>query len=479
MGTTHSNNKEGEGMRALVLLLGVLGWLSACSPAKDDPIPFDMSHIEEEGLVVLTRNAPTTYFIDRDENPVGFEHDVVQDFARYLGVEVHFKQYDSIKDIQEALAQGEGHLAAAGLTELESRSERFEVGPRYYQVQPYVVCRRNGPQPKRLEDLTEVSLLVTGESSYVELLEQLKANQEPELRWNVAEDLTTEQILEKVWREEVDCTVADDNIFAINRRYFPELTEAFPLSDTPNYLVWLLPKGATELKDALFEWYEDANDEARITFYAARYFAHVENFDYVDVATFVRRISSRLPKYEALFRDAAAKYHLDWRLLAAQAYQESHWDPSARSPTGVRGIMMLTQSTAKELGVYNRLDPEQSIEAGARYLANLRDRLPETIEEPHRTWMALAAYNIGMGHLLDARALTERLGLDPDNWFDLQQALPKLSQPQYYRTLRFGYARGGEPVQYLSRIRNYEDILHQQLKIRELEREQKTQASNP
>lgn len=455
-------------MRPLAIMLCCIGLLSACSNSEDyERVAQDMESIHEHGLVVLTRNAPTTYFIDREEQEVGFEHDIVQDFAHYLGIEARFKTYGSIKEVQDALERGEGHLAAAGLTELESRTERFETGPRYYQVQQYVVCRRNGPQPKRLADLAEVSLLVTGDSSYNEQLEALKASEEPELRWNVADDLTTEQILEKVWRQEVDCTIADDNIFSINRRYFPELVEAFPLNTTPEYLVWLMPKGTKDLKDALNEWYQDANDEARITLYAARYYAHVENFDYVDVATFVRRIKERLPQYEQAFKEAGDKYELDWRLLAAQAYQESHWNPNARSPTGVRGIMMLTQNTAKELGVYNRLDPWQSIDGGARYLANLRSRLPESIEEPHRSWMALAAYNIGMGHLHDARALTERLGLDPNNWFDLQQALPKLSQPQYYRTLRFGYARGGEPVQYLARIRNYEDILLQQLDARE------------
>jgi len=455
-------------MRLLAIMMLCIGLLSACSSSEDyERVAQDIDSIHEHGLVVLTRNAPTTYFIDREEQEAGFEHDIVQDFARYLGVEPRFKTYESIKEVLDALERGEGHLAAAGLTELESRTERFETGPRYYQVQQYVVCRRNGPQPKRLADLAEVSLLITSDSSYNEQLEALKASDAPELRWNVADGLTTEQILEKVWRQEVDCTIADDNIFSINRRYFPELVEAFPLNTTPDHLVWLMPKGTKELKDALYEWYQDANDEARITLYAARYYAHVENFDYVDVATFVRRIKERLPTYEQAFKEAGEKYDLDWRLLAAQAYQESHWNPNARSPTGVRGIMMLTQNTAKELGVYNRLDPWQSIDGGARYLANLRNRLPESIEEPHRSWMALAAYNIGMGHLHDARALTERLGLDPNNWFDLQQALPKLSQPHYYRTLRFGYARGGEPVQYLARIRNYEDILQVQLDARE------------
>jgi len=260
--------------------------------------------------------------------------------------------------------------------------------------------------------------------------------------------------------------VADSNIFAINRRYFPELVMMFPLNE-PEDLAWLLPQGADARGVAITGWYHQANESSFITQVAARYYAHVEIFDYVDIARFVRRIQERLPEHETLFRQAADEYGFDWRLLAAQAYQESHWNPAARSPTGVRGIMMLTLRTAGEVGVTNRLDPAQSIMGGARYLANLRERLPESIEEPHRTWIALAAYNVGLGHVRDARVLAERLGRNPDSWIDLRGVLPKLSQPEHYRSLRYGYARGSEPVQYVRRIRNYEDILHQQLAMAE------------
>ncbi|MFN2350041.1 MAG: transglycosylase SLT domain-containing protein, partial [Thioalkalivibrio sp.] len=169
------------------------------------------------------------------------------------------------------------------------------------------------------------------------------------------------------------------------------------------------------------------------------------------------------PRFRPLFETAAASHEVRWTLLAAQSYQESHWDPAARSPTGVRGLMMLTQPTAAELGVTNRLDPAQSINGGARYLADLRRRLPETIQEPDRTWIALAAYNVGMGHVFDARGLARDLGRNPDSWVEFREVLPLLAQPRYHRKLRYGYARGTEPVEYVRRIRNYEDILIQAL----------------
>ena len=150
-------------------------------------------------------------------------------------------------------------------------------------------------------------------------------------------------------------------------------------------------------------------------------------------------------------------------LLAAQAYQESHWNRRAKSPTGVRGIMMLTLTTAKEMGVESRLDAAQSIMGGAKYLYQQQKRIPESVTGQDRWWQALAAYNVGMGHLNDARMLARKLDLDPDNWLELRGVLPLLSQKKYYSELKYGRARGTEPVTYVNRVRNYQNILHAQI----------------
>jgi membrane-bound lytic murein transglycosylase F len=190
---------------------------------------------------------------------------------------------------------------------------------------------------------------------------------------------------------------------------------------------------------------------------------NVGEFDYVDMRTFVRRMKSRMPKLVPLFKKAEEKYGIPWTLLAAQAYQESHWNRRAKSPTGVRGIMMLTLTTAKEMGVESRLNAEQSIMGGAKYLSRLEARVPDSVQGEDRWWYALAAYNIGMGHLHDARALADDLDLNPDNWRDLKGVLPLLSQKKYYKKLKYGYARGAEPVSYVRQIRNYQNILHAQV----------------
>ncbi|MBT8143474.1 MAG: transglycosylase SLT domain-containing protein, partial [Gammaproteobacteria bacterium] len=190
-----------------------------------------------------------------------------------------------------------------------------------------------------------------------------------------------------------------------------------------------------------------------------KYYGYRGEFDYVGTRRFLRHVESRLPQYQEMFDEAAERVDVDWKLLAAVGYQESHWNPDAVSPTGVRGLMMLTRATAGQLGIENRRDPEASISGGARYLVRVRSKIPERIPEPDRTYMALAAYNVGFGHLEDARVLTQRFGKDPDLWKDVREHLPLLAQRKYYTTVRRGYARGWEPVLYVDNIRRYYDLL--------------------
>ncbi len=189
-------------------------------------------------------------------------------------------------------------------------------------------------------------------------------------------------------------------------------------------------------------------------------FTHTQtDLPWYDIQRFQYHIQTRLPLYREQFEEVSKQYGLPWTLLAAQAYQESRWDRHAKSPTGVRGLMMLTRDTASSLGIENRLDPHKSIEGGARYFAYLKNQVHENIVHRDRTWMALAAYNVGMGHIKDAQRLAERMDKNPYSWKDLRTVLPLLAKKQYYKSLRYGYARGWEPVQYVKRIRAYHALL--------------------
>lgn len=416
-----------------------------------------VSRIKKRGkLVVLMRNTPTIYF-EGPEGPKGFEYDLVSEFASYLGVKLQVKLYDNVRELLNAIEAGEGDLASGAISRTDDRQEKYIFGPDYYTVQQLVVYRKGAKSPESIEDLSEYELEVIAESSYEERLNELKTEY-PALKWKVAEDRSTEELLQEVWRGGLDCTIADQNIVAVNRRYFPGLEVAFPISEESS-LAWVVNKEAEALAGLLEQWLDEFENAGGLVSLRDKYYSYTEIYDFVDLREFHKRIDWRLPTYRGWFEEAAEKYHLPWTLLAAQAYQESHWNSRAKSPTGVRGLMMLTQMTAKSVSVTNRLDPYQSIIGGAKYLAKLTKRLPENVHELDRIKFALAAYNVGMGHLKDAQILAEQLGYESDSWRDLEKVFPLLTQKKYYSKLPHGYARGTEPVRYVSRIIDYQNIL--------------------
>ncbi len=417
-----------------------------------------LERIQQRGtLVVLTRNAPTTYYIGRDGQPTGPEYDMVRAYAHSIGVKPKFVIKRSVAGLLHALAEGKGDLVAAGITVTPPRKKQFDFGPPYQQIRQQVVCRRDGTIPADVDDLAKVDLEVIADSSYVTRLKALRKTH-PDLHWRTNASVGTEQLLRKVWKAQLDCTIADSDIVAINRRFFPNLKVAFDLTRSQS-LAWVLPHGSDKLRHSLDDWLQDYREQGALKRLMAHYYAHVKVFDYVDTRTYVRRIESRYPEYQSLFEKAGDTWDVSPILLAAQAYQESHWDPHATSPTGVRGMMMLTRNTAASLGVDNRLNPAASIKGGAEYLAHMRQSLKDPDALEGRIWFALAAYNIGLAHLRDARELTRQLGKDPDRWSDVATVLPLLSERRYYSKLPHGYARGLEPVRYVTRIRNYADIL--------------------
>lgn len=440
-----------------VLALAGCGQPDGASPARE------LADIKASGkLIVLTRNAPTTWYIGRDGEPAGPEYDMVSAFAEHLGVDVDIRVLDTVPEILAALEAGEGDLAAAGLTILDERKARFRFGPAYQDVTQQVVCRRDNVQPEEPTDLVGLNIKVLAQTSYAARLAELRDGKHPDLAWTETDDQTTEQLMQAVWEGDIDCTVADSNIVDINRRYFPELISPMNLAASQE-LGWAMPRDAKQLQKTVRDWFEDYKESGRLAATQDYYYGFFQAFDYVDIRTYIRRIDERFPKYRGYFKAAAEQYGLSYLTLAAQGYQESHWHAKATSPTGVRGIMMLTRSTAQAMGVKDRLDPKQSIFGGAKYLARMKERFDDQVTEPDRTWLALAAYNIGRAHLHDAQLLARELGLSPYHWHDLKQVLPLLAQKKYYKRLKYGYARGTEPVRYVQRIREYEHVLSNEL----------------
>ena len=445
---------------SLILLISVILMMFKVVPLLFKPNM--LNHVLETGeLVIVTRNSSTTYY-EGPNGKTGFEYELAERFAKSLGVELRVITSDNLHEIFETLNSGKAHFAAAGLTITESRKEYVRFAPSYMEITEQLIYNNQSYRPRKVEDLDDGLLEVIDGSSHVESLIELQ-EKHPELSWNTQKDIESEQLLYLVENQLIDYTVADSNEVSLNQRFLLELRVAFDISK-PKKLAWAFPKiKDSSLYDKAMSFFWRNLNDGEITHLIEKHYGHVEQFDYVGNRIYKRHIATRLSKYIDMYHEAADRYKLDWKLLAAMGYQESHWNPKAVSPTGVRGIMMLTRHTAGFLGVKNRLDPESSIFGGAKYLDQIRRRFPDDLKEPDRTWYAMAAYNVGYYHVIDAQIIARQLGKDPNKWSDLQTVLPLLARKKWYKKTKFGYARGWEPVKYVTNIRRYYDLLDYQL----------------
>jgi len=437
-----------------LLSLGILLLFSGC---VDEPS--SLERVQKEGVLrVVTRNSPATYFQDRN-GETGFEYELVKRFADDLGVELKIETADNLDDLFARLDQPGGpELAAAGLVASPQRQQQARFSAPYLEVTPQVIHRNGQRRPTSPEGMVGQRILVLKGSSHAEMLREVQTRL-PELKFEESDAVEVVDLLRMVDEGQIDLTLVDSNELAMNQVYFPNVRVAFDFGDARS-LRWAVPSGEdTSLLEAVDEFLGRAEKNGTLQRLKERYYGHVDVLGYVGAYTFARHLQQRLPRYERHFREAGRQTGIDWRLLAAMGYQESLWQPEATSKTGVRGLMMLTQDTAQAMGVSNRLDPRQSIFGGGKYFAMIKDGLSGDIEEPDRTWFALAAYNIGIAHLSDARKLAKAEGLNPNKWLDVSKMLPRLAQKQWYRKTRYGYARGGETVHFVRNVRRYYDIL--------------------
>ena len=419
-------------------------------------------------LNILSRNGSTTYY-EGKSGLAGFEYTLGKAFADRLGVKLVINEEEKLADILNKVNDPQYNFGASALTITAERSEQVMFSEPYMDVSQQVLYRRGESRPKTPVDLIGKKILVIANSSHAEHLRSLK-KRFPTLSWEEAEEVEMIDLVAMIDNGTIDHTIVDSNAFTVSRNLFPKAQVAFDIAGSQK-LAWAFQKQKDmSLYKAAQEFILESKENGKIQEFTDQYYSLADDMNKGGALVFAHRIESRLPKWQEILKENAEEFDLDWQLIAAISYQESHWNARARSPTGVRGLMMLTLTTAKEMGVTNRLDPEQSIHGGAKYFRKIYDRIPKDILEPDRAWLALAAYNVGYGHLEDARKITQGHGGDPDKWDDVKTHLPKLAKRAYYRKTKHGYARGWEPVSYVQNIRSYYNVLawHEQMNMRQL-----------
>jgi len=442
--------KVWRGAILCLLLLGGMG-------CERLPMRSALDVIRARGeLRVLTRSDGTSS-AEGSSARTGFEYELAKAFADHLGVRLKPVFIHRVRDMVPALLRGEVDIIAAGLAMAKHLGAHVAFGPSYLEVTLEVVGRRGGREPRAPADLIGQPLWVHAGTLEEELLQEQKTRY-PELSWRPVSDYAPEVLLEMVSRGIIPFTIANSHMVAMQQRHYPHLVTRFPISQRQS-LAWAMNPRSSQLQRAVNSWFKKPETMALVRQLKEHYYGRLEESDPGELVVYRRRLQKRLPEYRKYFEAAGTRYGVDWRLVAALAYQESHWDPEAESFTGVRGLMMLTRKTAAELGVRRRLDPQESISAGARYLAHLHKRIGAGVPEPDRTYMALAAYNVGWSHLEDARMLALRLGKNPNAWPAVRSTLPFLGNQKICKTLPHGFARGAEPVRFVDCIRRFHSIL--------------------
>ncbi|MFV9644854.1 MAG: membrane-bound lytic murein transglycosylase MltF [Desulfobacterales bacterium] len=441
-----------------VYLLVIILYISICVlfVYKVTPKATILDNILKTGKIkVITRNNSHCYYIYRDQ-PMGFEYDLVNAFADYLGVKLEIIIAEQWDEMIPALIDGEGELIAASMTITPKRKKQVAFSNGYMAIQQYIIVHRDNTGIKKAEDLAGKTVHVRKGTSYQERLEAFKKDG-IDLTIELQDNAPTEELIQQVAEKTIEVTVADENIALLNRRYYPKAILAGPITESEQ-LGWALNINAHKLLERVNKFFNTIKKNGKFAEIYNKYYAHIDLFDYVDLRTYHRRLITRLPLYSSIIQKAAKKHDLDWRLIASQIYQESHFNPEAISYAEAHGLMQLSKSTAESLGVEDIFDPEQNINAGVQHLRYLYDYFNEA-DGLDRLFIALAAYNVGQGHMLDARNLARKMQMDPDKWSSLVITLPLLSFHKYYNNARYGYCRGKEPINYVKQIMIYYDIL--------------------
>ena len=414
--------------------------------------------IKKTGVLrLITSDSLSTYYLYNGE-PTGFEYDLATEFADYLNVDLDIVT-PGWNNMFTYLYEGKGDLIASGLAITHEWLGKVNFSIPYQTIRQHIVHHKLVFGPKNLQDLTYRTIHVSRGTAYQARLEQIK-NSGIDVFYILHNNTPTEELIRMVNDREIKFTIAENNIAHLNQRHYPDIRIGIPIQEKES-LAWAVKKGDSQMLEQINKFFLYANETGLLQRITNKYYANIEDTDPFDINRFHKRIASRLPRYQPIIMEESEKYDIDWRLVAAVIYQESHFNPLAKSLTNVKGLMQVTVATAEEMGFQNRSNPNQSIKAGIKYLDKMIQNFKYIEDDYEQLLFGLASYNIGFGHVTDAMNLANNMGLDETKWENLQKTLPLLSQEKYYKYTRHGYAKGWEPVQYVKRILTYYDILKQ------------------
>jgi len=402
-------------------------------------------------LRLLTYNGPTSFFMWKG-SLMGFDYDLAMKFAKKHDLELEVIVVPYGEDLVDWLQQNKGDIAGASTTITEERKQRgVAFSAPYVETPEQIVSNSKHPKIETLQDLNGKTITVRAFSSFLDTAKKLQKTG-IDVKIKVADPAVSyEQLVNMVASGEVEMTIADANAVEMAAAFHDTLVPGVYVSD-PRAQGWMVkPENETLLKNvsAFISEYRNTKNYAKTL---KTYFKPSGQFNKKIAARL--KPGEELSPYDNLVKEVALKYELDWRLVTAQMWQESSFNPKAESPVGAQGLLQVMPRTAEEMGYPPPLfEPKRAVQAGVKYLDWIRDRFDTDVTLENRLWFALAAYNAGIGHLYDAQRLAKELGYDPNVWFDnVENAMLKLAEPRYFKKARYGYARGAEPVEYVRNI---------------------------
>lgn len=413
----------------------------------------DMKQIKKRGFIrVLTRNNPVCYFIHRGA-PMGFEYEFISLFAKANNLQVVAIVPPEWKNLTEWLENGKGDIIAAGmsLTEKRKKLNNITFSTPYNQVNPMLVCRKKDAiNLQSTQDLNGRTIVVRKNSSYREILENLQEKGIKLKIKSIPETMETYEIISAVEQGIYDLTIADD-LFVKTSPVKNKIATPFSIGKTSSY-VWAVRKNNSQLLNAVNSFIKKEYKNISYNVLLKRYFkSHSTQQKFNTSVAYLKK--SKISDFDHIIKKYSKIYDLPWCLIAAQIFQESRFNPHAKSWSGAKGLLQLMDQTANEMNCLNIYDPEQNIQAGVKYLKYLYERQPDKITKKNRICFALASYNGGFGHLQDARKLAKQLNFNNNIWFDnVENAMKLLSYKKYYKQTKYGYCRSNEITSYVRNI---------------------------